>query len=101
MAGLNKLGVAQAKNETRAGRYSDGGGLYLHIGKTSKKAGAKAIGKSWVFVWTRNKLKREMGLGAYRFVSLALARELAAKYREDVYRGLDPIYERKKLSVFI
>ena len=60
--GIYRLSPAQAKAATKSGRYSDGGGLYLNI--------SRAGSKSWAFIWTQNKKRREMGLGSYRDVSL-------------------------------
>lgn len=53
---LNKLSDNSVKAAKKSGRHSDGGGLYLYVGPTGAK--------SWVFVWTRDGKKREMGLGA-------------------------------------
>lgn len=88
--GIYRLSPAQAKAATKSGRYSDGGGLYLNI--------SRAGSKSWAFIWTQNKKRREMGLGTYRDVSLAMARELSENCRRQVRDGLDPIQERKKLD---
>ena len=78
------------RNLCDAGRYGDGGGLYLHVGKTGSQ--------SWVFVWKRNKVKREMGLGSALDVTLKKAREKAAKCRQDLENDKDPIVERDKSS---
>lgn len=86
----NKLNVAAVKNAKKAGRYGDGGGLYLHVGKTGNQ--------SWVFVWKRNKVKREMGLGSALDVSLKQAREKAAQCRQDLDQDKDPIAQREKAS---
>jgi integrase len=61
-------------------------GLYLNISKSGSK--------SWVFIWARDRRKREMGLGPFPAVSLAKARERASRCREQVADGLDPISER-------
>ncbi|MGB0906783.1 MAG: tyrosine-type recombinase/integrase [Maricaulaceae bacterium] len=84
----NKLNVTAVKNAKKAGRYSDGGGLYLHVGKSGNQ--------SWVFVWKRNKVKREMGLGSALDVSLKQAREKAARCRKSLDEDKDPIVERDK-----
>lgn len=86
----NKLNVAAVKNAKKAGRYGDGGGLYLHVGKTGTQ--------SWVFVWKRNKVKREMGLGSALDISLKQAREKAAQCRQHLEQDKDPIAERDKSS---
>jgi integrase len=82
----NKLSASFVRGANRRGRYSDGGGLYLQVANG---------GKVWVFQYQRHGRSRAMGLGSIRAVPLALARELAARYREDLARGLDPIDLRK------
>ncbi len=86
----NKLNMTVVKNAKKTGRYSDGGGLYLHVGKTGTQ--------SWVFVWKRNKAKREMGLGSALDVTLKQAREKAAQCRQNLEDDKDPIVERDKSS---
>lgn len=85
---LNKLSATAAKNASKPGRHSDGGGLYLSV--------APAGTKSWVFVWTRKGKKSEMGLGSYPDVSLADAREKAAAFRAEVAAGRNPIKLRDR-----
>ena len=80
---LTSKAVDAAKD---ARRYSDGGGLYLKVFKGGSK--------SWVFMWVLSGKRREMGLGPARDISLKAAREKAAKMREQLQAGLDPIAER-------
>lgn len=54
--------------------------------------------KSWVFMWTRDSKRREMGLGAYPATSLGDARELAEGCRRTVARGDDPIAQKVRQS---
>lgn len=71
------------------GRHADGGGLYLD---------REGEGRSrWLFMWTRAGKRREMGLGpaGRDGVSLAEARERAAKARQVVREGGDPIEARE------
>lgn len=70
-----------------AGKYEDGGGLRLVV--------AKSKAKKWVLRFTINGKRREMGLGGYPDVSLAEAREQAAKYRKQAKSGIDPILTRQ------
>ncbi len=85
----NKLTALAVEGQSRAGRHSDGGGLYLNVTKTGSK--------SWVFLFP-NKIqkgkKREMGLGAYPAISLANARQRAEECRQKIAHGLDPLDER-------
>lgn len=76
------------------GVYSDGGGLSLKV-RSSTSA-------SWTYRFMINRVAREMGLGKYPDVSLAQARQLAAKARTLKALGKNPIIERSqsKLMTF-
>jgi integrase len=71
-----------------AGKFGDGGGLWFHV--KSKTA------RSWLFLYTSNDKRTEMGLGPYPTVGLSRAREKAAEYRTMLAEGLDPKQERNK-----
>jgi len=85
---LSDTAIRSAK--MKAGKHSDGEGLYLVVTPDGRK--------SWAFLWkpTGAKWNREMGLGRYPEVPLARARELAAECRTVVAAGRDPVQERKK-----
>lgn len=85
--GLNKLSAVSVKNSA-PGKYSDGGGLWLH----KREDG----GAQWVLRYTVHGRRREMGLGAASFVSLKEARTEADKWRAIVRAGKDPIKERER-----
>src|SRR6185312_3729073 len=85
---LHKLSDVTAKAEKDSGRHSDGGGLYLWVSPKGSK--------SWVFMWTRDGKRREMGLGAYPVVTLAKARSKAAECRTAIEEGRDPIADKAK-----
>ena len=88
MAGRAKpLTARQVETLKAPGRHADGGNLYLNV----TASGAK----SWVFMWTRDKRQREMGLGPARDVSLVEARDLAAKHRRTIRDMGDPLELRK------
>jgi len=72
MRALNKLSAAQVKNYG-VGKYSDGGGLWLH-----KRPDG---GAQWVLRITVHSRRREMGLGSQQHVSLMEARIAAEKWR--------------------
>jgi len=63
----------------KPGRHSDGGGLYLNV--------AKGGSKSWMFMWTMSGKRREMGIGLYPAVSLAVVRKKAENFRSVVAEG--------------
>ena len=85
MAGkLTARKVATAK----AGKYSDGGNLYLIVSETGAR--------KWVLRFTWRGRPKEMGLGTPATVPLADAREKAATARRKITQGLNPIDERKR-----
>lgn len=69
----NKLNATTVKNLKEVGRHSDGGGLYLKVTE---------FGKRWVFMYTWDAKRVELGLGSAATVSLKDARATAQKYRE-------------------
>lgn len=82
---INTLTAIKVENLTEAGRYADGGGLYLDIAKNGTK--------SWLYRYQLNGKRRWMGLGAYhkKANSLAMARENALDAKKLVSKGIDPI----------
>ena len=84
---LNSLAVSRAQ---KPGYLGDGDGLYLQV--TSAKA------KSWIYRFMLAGRRREMGLGPYPSVSLADARDAAARARALVKKGQDPINVRDTAS---
>ncbi|MBW0143781.1 tyrosine-type recombinase/integrase [Sphingomicrobium clamense] len=87
MARLTATAVKAASNP---GRYGDGDGLYLVVGKGGSK--------SWVVRVQKDGRRRDIGLGSAKKVPLKLARERAAEVRTQVEIGVDPIAERKKAA---
>ena len=84
---LNKLTDRTLRSELNVGHHSDGGGLYIRV----KKSGAK----SWAFRWKQNGKVREIGLGGYPSVSIAVARQLAEEHRSALARGETPQSTRR------
>lgn len=93
----NRIHPGQIKSFTDAGRYADGGGLYLFV-----RPGGSA---SWVFRYSNankggrvaggNKVS-EIGLGSAQSVSLVRARKLREQFRDLIAAGKDPVLEKKK-----
>ncbi len=83
-----KLSPQGVKSLTSPGRHSDGGGLYLSIDASGRRR--------WVFMYTSNGRRVELGLGSTSIRSLKEAREEAASLRASLARGLDPRAERSK-----
>lgn len=86
--GLHKLSARSIDSLKDAGRYSDGGGLYCKVFKGGSK--------SWVFMWSSNGKRREMGMGSVSSLSLKEARLKAVEIRKLIADGKDPISERMK-----
>jgi integrase len=80
--------TARKIETAKAGKYSDGGGLYLLV--------ADGGSRKWVLRFMKHGRAREMGLGTPATVSLSDAREKAAHARRMIAQGLDPIAERKR-----
>lgn len=71
------------------GRHSDGNGLYLSIDPDAKR-------RRWIYLYSLNGRRREMGLGSADEVGLAEARRAADAARALVRRDVDPITEREE-----
>jgi len=82
--------TARKVETAKAGKYSDGGNLYLIVSHEGTR--------KWVLRFTWRGKAREMGRGTPATVSLADAREKAVQARRMVAQGLDPIHERKRDS---
>ncbi len=87
MAG-GKLTALKLRALTTAGRYGDGGGLWLQVRDAERR--------SWLFRYTSGGRQRQMGLGPFPDVSLAEAREAAGRCRAAVRQGADPIEQRRQ-----
>lgn len=82
---MGKLTAAKVKHLRSPGRYGDGDGLWLQV---------RASGRSWLLRFTLNGRARHMGLGDAADVSLSEARERAARCRQQLRDGIDPIDAR-------
>ena len=85
------LTARAVETAVKPGRHADGNGLYLVV----KPTGAK----SWCLLYTHGGRRREMGLGGYPDVPLAIARRTAATHKEILAAGADPLSVGSKPSV--
>ncbi len=83
---LHRLTALKIGKLDEPGQYPDGGNLHFQISKTGSR--------SWIFKFTLRGRSREMGLGPLSSVSLASARAEAAKCRDLLRDGIDPIEAR-------
>jgi integrase len=79
---------ARKVQTAKAGKYSDGGNLYLIVSPSGSR--------KWVLRFTWRGKAKEMGLGSATAVGLADARERAAVARRKVAQGVNPIEDRKR-----
>ncbi len=87
MAVLNRLAPVFVKSAPR-GRHFDGGGLHLFVRPNGSR--------SWVFRYTFNGRRRDLGLGAWPDVTLSAARDSALEARRWLRAGRDPRIERER-----
>jgi integrase len=85
---LQRLSAVKVAKLREAGRYSDGGGLYLQVSSFGTKA--------WTFRYQINGRPRLMGLGALHTVTLAEARDTARECRKLIRTGIDPIEVKRE-----
>ncbi|WP_439574817.1 tyrosine-type recombinase/integrase [Phreatobacter sp.] len=85
---LNKLTAKAVAALKEPGRYSDGGGLYAVI--------SPAGSGKWVFRFTYQGSNTDMGLGAFRDISLKDARDRAQDARSKLARGISPLTSRRE-----
>ena len=88
MGAIHRLTNLRIRKITKIGRFADGGGLYLQVSKWGSK--------SWIFRFSLYGKNRHMGLGSLNDLSLAEAREWAAKNRGLLKHGIDPIDQRNQ-----
>jgi integrase len=87
---MGSLTATAVKAANAPGRYGDGDGLFLLVGKRG--------GKSWMVRIQKDGRRRDIGLGSASKVPLKLARERAAEVRTQVECGIDPVAERRKAA---
>ena len=80
---LTVKGIAASKSK----KLRDGGGLWLV---------QKGEGRYWIFSYTLAGRRRERGIGPLHTVCLAEARDKAAKARDMVKEGKDPIRDKRQ-----
>lgn len=81
------LNAAKIRN-AKPGKYADGNGLYL----TVEESGSKR----WTLRTVIKGKRHELGLGGLSVISLAEAREEAARLRRIARKGGDPLAERRQ-----
>lgn len=84
-----ELSAIEVKRIIRQGFYAVGGvsGLLLQVSKGGSR--------SWILRARIGEKRRDIGLGGYPEVSLALARERALEKKSLIAKGIDPVEEKR------
>ena len=91
-----RLTAAFVRSVNRPGVYCDQHGLRLRVYESRK---LKSISKHWVWRGTVNGTRRDVGLGAFPYVSLLDARQQAYENRKIARAGGDPVALKRKPDV--
>lgn len=89
------LSAIEVKRITERGHHAVGGvsGLLLQV----SKEGAR----SWILRTMVGSIRRDIGLGSYPEISLAMAREKATEQKELIRQGIDPVEQRKRAKALL
>ena len=87
---VKPLTVTEVKNFKTPGMHADGNGLYLKV----KRADAKY----WIFRFTFEGKRYDMGLGSFPDVKLQEVREGVVKQRKLIREGVNPIKAREEIK---
>ena len=85
---MGKLTVAALRRLTKPGLYHDGATLYLNVGPGGSR--------SWIQRVSIGGKRRDLGLGGWPVISLAMARSRAFDNRRTIAEGRDPLAEKRK-----
>ena len=88
---LRRLTARTVAAMKKLGRHADGGNLYLTISRTGA-----GVSKRWTFMFSFAGKQREAGFGPAAVVTLAEAREKAARYRSMLAKGLTRWTQRRR-----
>ncbi|MDX8350265.1 integrase arm-type DNA-binding domain-containing protein [Cognatiyoonia sp. IB215446] len=81
---------AQKVKTAGPGRHGDGRGLFLYV----KPSGSR----SWVLRYQMQGWRRDLGLGSFPDVTLAMARDRASEARRLIAEGEDPIAKKQQAT---
>ena len=87
MPEINKLNAKLCESIKDAGKYSDGGGLYLYV--------SKAGGKAWRYDYSYAGKRFTLTIGKYPQISLKEARERHIQAKLSLANGVNPSEEKK------
>jgi len=80
--------LRNTKTNGKIQKYSDGGGLYLHVSPTG--------GKLWRMGYRFEGKQKTLSFGAYPAVSLKDARQKREDAKEQLAKGIDPGEQKKE-----
>ena len=88
---MGKLTAGKVRAAGTPGRYGDGDGLYLYVGKAGNR--------SWVQRVVIDGKRRDLGLGKYPDVTLGMARAKCLGNRQAIASGKNPLAAKQAPSV--
>ena len=88
---MGKLTVARIRALDKPGMYADGDTLYLNVARRGTK--------SWIQRITIDGKRRDIGLGPFPKISIAMARAAALDNWRKVYQGGDPLADKRKAKM--
>ena len=91
-----RLTAAFARSVNRPGVFCDRHGLRIRVYESRKR---KSISKQWSWRGTVNRTRRDLGLGAFPYVSLLDTRQQAYEHRKVARAGGDPAALKNKPDV--
>jgi integrase len=88
---MGRLTAIRVRSAKKPGRYGDGQGLILAVGKSGSR--------SWILRVQAKGKRRDIGLGSAAYVSLSEARAAVADIRRAIREGRDPVAEKRARKV--
>ena len=88
---MGKLTAARVRTLNKPGKYYDQHGLILRV--------APGGSKQWIWRGTVRGRRRDIGLGAVAYTTLAEARDIAYEYRKLARAGVDPTTTRLAFTI--
>ena len=88
-----RLTAAFVRSVDRPGVYGDEHGLRFRVYQSRKR---RSISKQWIWRGTVNGARRDAGLGAFPYVTLAEARQTAFEYRTIARAGGNPLALKRR-----
>ena len=96
-----RLSTKLIRGITKPGRYFDAGtpGLHVFAQKRRMKSGEHSLSMSYVQRLTVQGVRRDIGIGSPRWITLTEARAAAMANYKTARKGGDPVADRRKAKI--